>query len=85
MFVRWKPIEQQSIGWHPDLDARLHIRPWITIADVGAKGAGVVRWKPNITWGKDWGKHPPGSPWGEHRGNHKHLTLAKKRAARGET
>ena len=86
MFVRWKPIGQQPIGWHPDLDdgVRLNIRPWITVAEVGAKGAGVRRWKPNIKWGKDRGKNPPGSPWGEDRDNDTHLTLAEKRAARGE-
>lgn len=87
VFVRWKPIEQQPIGWHPDLDdgVRLNIRPFLTVADVGAKGAGVLRWKPNIKWGKDRGKNPPDSPWGEDRDNDKHLTLAEKRAARGET
>jgi hypothetical protein len=85
VFVRWKPIEQQPIGWHPDLDdgVRLNIRPFLTAPDVGAKGAGVLRWKPNIKWGKDRGKNPSGSPWGEDRDNDKHLTLAQKRAARG--
>jgi hypothetical protein len=86
VFVRWKPLPQQPIGWHPDLDdgVRLNIRPFLTVADVGAKGAGVLRWKPNIKWGTDRGKNPPGSPWGEDRDNDKHLTLAEKRAARGE-
>jgi hypothetical protein len=86
IFVRWKPIEQQPVGWHPDLDdgVRLNIRPFLTVADVGAKGAGVLRWKPNIKWGVDRGKNPPGSPWGEDRDNDKHLTLAQKRAARPE-
>jgi hypothetical protein len=86
IFVRWKPVEQQPIGWHPDLDdgVRLNIRPFVTVADVGAKGAGVLRWKPNIKWGVDRGKNPPGSPWGEDRDNDKHLTLAQKRAARKE-
>jgi hypothetical protein len=86
IFVRWKPIEQQPVGWHPDLDdgVRLNIRPFLTVADVGAKGAGVLRWKPNIKWGIDRGKNPPGSPWGEDRDNDKHLTLAQKRAARGQ-
>ncbi len=88
IFVRWKPIEQQPIGWHPDLDdgVRLNLRPFLTVGDVGAKGAGVLRWKPqNIKWGVDDGKNPPGAPWGEVRDNAKHLTLAEKRAARGET
>ena len=84
IFVRWKPIEQQPIGWSPDLDdgVRLNIRPFLTVADVGAKGAGVLRWKPNIKWGVDRGKNPPGSPWGEDRDNDRHLSLAEKRAAR---
>jgi hypothetical protein len=67
-----------------DDGVRLNIRPFLTVADVGAKGAGVLRWKPNVKWGKDRGKNPPGSPWGEVRDNDKHLTLAEKRAARGE-
>ncbi|EPX63266.1 Type II restriction enzyme, methylase subunits [Cystobacter fuscus DSM 2262] len=84
IFVRWKSIEQQPIGWHPDLDdgVRLNIRPFLTVPDVGAKGAGVLRWKPNIKWGKDRGKNPPDSPWGEDRDNDNHLTLAEKLAAR---
>jgi len=84
IFVRWKPIEQQPIGWHPDLDdgVRLNIRPFLMAGDVGAKGAGVLRWKPNVKWTKDRGKNPPGSPWGEERHNDRHLKLAEKRTAR---
>ena len=87
IFVRWKPIAQQALGWRPDLDdgVRLNIRPFLTVTDVGASGSGVLRWAPNIAWGKDRGKNRPGSPWGEDRYNDLHLTLAKKRAARGET
>ena len=35
IFVRWKPLEQQPIGWDPDLNdgVRLNIRPFI-MADV---------------------------------------------------
>ena len=34
IFVRWKPLEKQSIGWEPDLNdgVRMNIRPWITEA-----------------------------------------------------
>jgi hypothetical protein len=76
IFVRWKPLEQQPIGWHPDLNdgVRLNIRPFME--------ADVLRKRPNIKWGKDRGKNPPGSPWGEERDNDRHLTLAEKRAAR---
>ena len=76
IFVRWKPLEQQPIGWDPDLNdgVRLNIRPFIE--------ADVLRKKPNIKWGIDRGKNPKGSPWGEIRDNDRHLTLAEKRAAR---
>jgi REP element-mobilizing transposase RayT len=76
IFVRWKPLAQQSIGWHPDLNdgVRLNIRPFME--------ADVLRKRPNIKWGKDRGKNPPGSPWGEERDNDRHLTLAEKREAR---
>lgn len=56
----------------------------LALTDVGGKGAGVLRWKPNIKWGKDRGKNLPGSPWGEDRDIDKHLAFAEKRAARGE-
>jgi hypothetical protein len=77
IFVRWKPIEKQPIGWEPDLNdgVRINIRPFVE--------AGVLRWKPNIKWNKDRGKNPAGSPWGEERNNDVHLTLAEKRKARG--
>lgn len=62
IFVRWKPQSKQTIGWHPDLNdgVRLNIRPFIVAKDVGKKGAGVLRAKPNIKWGPkaDRGKEP---------------------------
>ncbi len=76
IFVRWKTLEQQPIGWDPDLNdgVRLNIRPFIE--------ADVLRKKPNIKWGIDRGKNQKGSPWGEIRDNDRHLTLAEKRASR---
>ena len=76
IFVRWKSLAQQPIGWEPDLNdgVRLNIRPFME--------ADVLRKKPNIKWGVDRGKNAPGSFWGEIRDNDKHLTLAEKRAAR---
>lgn len=76
IFIRWKNLEQQPIGWEPDLNdgIRLNIRPFIT--------AEVLKKKPNIKWGVDRGKNPPGNPWGETRDNDNHLTLAEKRAAK---
>ena len=73
IFVRWKPLEQQPIGWHPDLNdgVRLNIRPFME--------ADVLRKRPSIKWGIDRGKNPPGSPWGEERDNDRHLSLADKR------
>lgn len=60
LFVRWKPLSQQAIGWHPDINdgVRLNIRPFLTATDVGKKGAGILRWKPNIKWEKDRGTEP---------------------------
>ena len=61
IFVRWKPLSQQAIGWQPDLNGgvRMNIRPFMA-RDIpgGKKGAGVLRTKPNIKWDKDRGKEP---------------------------
>ena len=96
IFVRWKPIEEQPIGWEPDINdgVRLNIRPFLA-QDIpgGRKGAGILRWKPNINWNKDRGKEPFRSeeqyPWfwkdGEFTGdrvNEIHLTNEKKKQAR---
>jgi hypothetical protein len=72
IFVRWKPLEQQPVGWDPDLNdgVRLNIRPFME--------ADVLRKRPKIKWGIDRGKNPPGSPWGEIRDNDTHLSLAEK-------
>ena len=60
IFARWKPLHKQSIGWNPDINdgVRLNIRPFLTVRDVGKKGAGILRWKPNIKWDKDRGSEP---------------------------
>lgn len=91
IFVRWKPKEQQPMGWEPDLNdgVRLNIRPFITVADVKKKGAGILRDKPNIKWTKDRGKDVESAPWyqtfnGERINDH-HLTLAEKKSAQGES
>ncbi len=61
IFVRWKPLAAQPIGWHPDRDdgVRVNIRPFLR-AELprGRKGAGVLRSKPNVHWRKDRGKEP---------------------------
>ena len=101
LFVRWKPIDQQPIGWEPDIDdgVRLNIRPFMA-DDIpgGRRGAGILRCKPNIHWRKDRGREPAREadrfPWswsdGEFTGdrvNDLHLDVAEKGAARvhGET
>ena len=90
IFVRWKSLDNQPIGWQPDLDdgVRLNIRPFLKARDVGKRDAGILRWKPNIHWNKDRGKDVESAPWykkfaGERVNDH-HLTLAEKRAARGQ-
>ncbi len=59
IFVRWKPIHEQPIGWEPDINdgVRLNIRPFMA-EDIpgGKKGAGILRVKPKISWKKDRGK-----------------------------
>ena len=96
IFVRWKPLDQQPIGWEPDIDdgVRLNIRPFMSaMLSRGRKGAGVLRAKPNVKWQKDRGKEPERDrddyPWfwnGEQftgeRHNDRHFTNAEKRAAR---
>jgi len=52
IFVRWKPLSQQPIGWEPDIDdgVRLNIRPFITARPRGARGAKVciLRVRPGV-------------------------------------
>ena len=99
LFVRWKPIKEQPIGWTPDVNdgVRLNIRPFMA-DDVpgGKKGAGILRAKPNIHWKKDRGKEPSRDqeqfPWFWRNGaftservNDVHLTIAKKQDSRKRT
>ena len=62
IFVRWRPLHGQAIGWDPDINdgVRLNIRPFMRaeLRKGGRAGAGILRWKPNIKWGKDRGKEP---------------------------
>ena len=84
IFVRWKSLAEQPIGWNPDLNdgVRLNIRPFMT--------AEVLRHnrkpKLNITWDKDRGKDVESAPWfkvfGGDRINDHHLTLAEKKTAK---
>jgi N-6 DNA Methylase len=87
IFVRWKPLSEQAIGWNPDLNdgVRMNIRPFVQ--------ADILRKRPNIKWTKDRGKEPEREkdkyPWfwkgGKFVGdrvNDVHLTLAEKQAPR---
>ena len=69
VYVRWKELHEQPIGWDPDLDdgVRLNIRPFVT--------AGVLRSKVNVHWKKDRGTNPDGSE----RINDLHPTLEERR------
>lgn len=63
IFVRWKPIHKQPIGWEPDINdgVRLNIRPFMTAKPYGAKAANacILRTTPkSIKWDKDRGKEP---------------------------
>jgi hypothetical protein len=87
IFVRWKPIHEQPIGWNPDLNdgVRVNIRPFVM--------ANVLRKPPNIKWTEDRGKEPERDPeqfpwfWDAgaftgNRINDVHLTNAQKRPVR---
>jgi hypothetical protein len=72
VYVRWKSLHEQSVGWEPDLNdgVRFNIRPFVE--------AGVLRSPFNIHWKKDRGKNLDGSE----RHNDIQLTLAQKLDAR---
>ena len=74
IYVRWKPLHEQPMGWNPDLNdgVRLNIRPFFR--------AGVLRSRVNVNWKKDRGRNADGSE----RINDlvPPLTLAEKRTAR---
>ena len=62
IFVRWKPVAEQPIGWEPDINdsVRANIRPFMTAKPLGAraKNACILRTTPKIKWEKDRGKEP---------------------------
>ncbi|MCO4261479.1 BREX-1 system adenine-specific DNA-methyltransferase PglX [Pseudarthrobacter sp. MDT3-26] len=73
IYVRWKDLADQPIGWDPDLDdgVRLNLRPFVT--------AGVLRSRINVKWEMDRGKNSDGTD----RINDLHLTLQEKHSSRG--
>jgi hypothetical protein len=63
IFVRWKPLHEQAIGWDPDINdgVRLNIRPFLQARPLNARArdACILRTTPkNIKWTKDRGKEP---------------------------
>jgi len=87
IFVRWKPLSQQPIGWNPHLNdgVRVNIRPFVQ--------AGILRKNPSIKWTKDRDNEPQRPkeeyPWfwdgGTFKGdrvNDVHLTIQQKMNAR---
>jgi hypothetical protein len=93
VFVRWKSLDKQPIGWEPDLNdgVRMNIRPWITEARLyKATKPGILRVTPKIDYASDRGKEPDRDrkefPWfaaSAVRRNDHHLSLDEKRRARG--
>jgi hypothetical protein len=95
IFVRWKPIHEQSIGWDPDPNdgVRLNIRPLLTATlaphTKPKKGACVLRGTPiKLPLGKDKGREPQHDdvafPWfagTTDRNNDVHLSLDEKQQA----
>jgi hypothetical protein len=86
LFVRWKSLSQQAIGWNPDLNdgVRMNIRPFAE--------ADVLRKKVKIKWEKDRGAEPQrdkaefpwfwsGSTFTGNRLNDVHLTREQKQRA----
>ena len=71
IYVRWKSLAEQPLGWDPDLNdgVRLNVRPFVE--------AGVLRSKFNVHWRKDRGKNPDGSE----RHNDLHYTRTQKHQA----
>jgi hypothetical protein len=89
IFVRWKPLNQQPIGWEPDLNdgVRMNIRPFV---EAGCSA------HPQLSLGHQVGEQTgqrrsqctlvqAGPAYGEPEGtriNDHHLSLAQKQAAR---
>ena len=60
IFVRWKRVQDQALGWDPDVDdgVRINIRPLLTAKPLNgrARSACILRVSPDVKWGKDKGK-----------------------------
>ncbi len=62
IFVRWKPLHEQPIGWDPDINdgVRMNIRPFMIARTLNGRGANacILRTNAKIKWDKDRGKEP---------------------------
>ncbi|MDQ2841004.1 MAG: BREX-1 system adenine-specific DNA-methyltransferase PglX [Acidobacteriota bacterium] len=58
LFVRWKPLHEQAIGWEPDINdgVRVNVRPFMMAKTLNGKS--IFRKAPKIKWDKDRGKEP---------------------------
>jgi hypothetical protein len=67
IFVRWKPVHRQPIGWEPDIDdgVRLNIRPFLTARPRSPRGrdACILRTTPGVK--KLAGADAGAEPWRE--------------------
>jgi hypothetical protein len=71
IFVRWKPLHEQPLGWDPDSNdgVRMNIRPFMIARPLNGRGANacILRTAPKIKWDKDGGKEQsrgrPDYPW----------------------
>jgi hypothetical protein len=62
IFVRWKPLHEQPVGWEPDINdgVRMNIRPWLTAQahQPSRRDGSILRVAPKISYGKDRGNEP---------------------------
>jgi hypothetical protein len=94
LFIRWKPLQEQPMGWEPDVDdgVRLNMRPWLHARpyESSKRDACILRATPiKLPLGTDRGKESirdrEDFPWfatSQDRTNDEHFTLEQKRAAR---
>jgi hypothetical protein len=84
IFVRWKSLKEQPLGWNPDLNdgVRLNIRPFVKAEVLRVKSPKGIKWQ------KDRGKDVESAPWfkkfhGDRINDH-HTSLDEKKKTRGE-
>lgn len=64
LFVRWRALDEQPMGWEPDINdgVRLNIRPWLTAtlapSTKSKRDACILRVTPKVNYGRDRGAEP---------------------------